>query len=66
VHEVLGGDTAGTADPNSPKGYPITYDIVLSNKSWRRKEEVRDFWSDGVCVPGSPYGFPGDGWTPAC
>ena len=33
VHRKLGGDTAGTADPNWPKGYPIPYDIMLSNKT---------------------------------
>ncbi|GAB0209839.1 mitochondrial enolase superfamily member 1 [Grus japonensis] len=31
VHKKLGGDTAGTADPNSPKGYSIPYDIMLNN-----------------------------------
>jgi len=30
----LGEDTTGTADPNGPKGYPIPYDVKLSNKSW--------------------------------
>jgi len=30
VHKKLGGDTAGTADPNGPKGYSIPYDIMLS------------------------------------
>ena len=30
VHEKLGGDTAGTADPNCPKGYSIPYDVMLS------------------------------------
>ena len=33
MHKKLGGDTAGTADPNWPKGYPIPYVVVLSNKS---------------------------------
>jgi len=27
----LGGDTAGTADPNCPKGYSIPHDIMLGN-----------------------------------
>jgi len=31
VHKKLGGDTAGTADPNWPKGFSIPYDITLSN-----------------------------------
>ena len=30
VHKKLGGDTAGTADPNGPKGYSIPYDVMLS------------------------------------
>jgi len=33
VHKQLGGDTAGTADPNWPKGYPTPYNIVFSNKT---------------------------------
>lgn len=34
VGKMLGGDTAGTADPNGPKGYPIPHNVVLSNKSY--------------------------------
>jgi len=30
VHGKLGGDMAGTADPNGPKGYSIPYDLMLS------------------------------------
>ena len=30
VHKELGGDTAGTADPNWPKGYSILYDMSCS------------------------------------
>ena len=30
VHKKLGGDTAGTADPNCPKGYSRPYDIRFS------------------------------------
>ena len=29
-HKELGGDTAGTADPNCPKGYSIPYDVMPS------------------------------------
>ena len=29
----LGGDTAGTADPNQPTQHPVPYDVVLSNKT---------------------------------
>lgn len=32
VHETLGEDTAGTADPNLPKGYSVPYDVMFSNK----------------------------------
>ena len=31
VHKKLGGDIAGRADPNRPKGYSIPYDVMLSN-----------------------------------
>jgi len=30
AHRKLGGDTAGTADPNWPKVYSIPYDVMLS------------------------------------
>ena len=30
VQKELGGDTAGTADSNWPKGYFISYDVMLS------------------------------------
>jgi len=30
VHKKLGVDTAGTANPNWPKGYSIPYDVMLS------------------------------------
>ena len=37
VPKALGGDTAGTSAPNSPKGYPTAREAVLSNKTggWR-------------------------------
>ncbi|KAJ7421911.1 Brain-specific angiogenesis inhibitor 3 [Pitangus sulphuratus] len=31
MDKKLGGDTAGTADPKWPKGYPVLYDNMLSN-----------------------------------
>ena len=34
MREKLAGDTARTADPNFPKGYSISYGIMLSNKNW--------------------------------
>jgi len=37
VHQKLGGDTAGTADPNCPKRFLIPYDALLSND--KKKEE---------------------------
>lgn len=43
MHEKLGVDTARTA---KPKGYPIPYGAVLSNKSWGKeggRGEVRIF-----------------------
>ena len=33
VHKKLGGATAGTADPNCPKGYSILYNVMLRNKT---------------------------------
>lgn len=37
MHEKLRGDITGTADLNWPKGYPIPYYVILSNKRWERK-----------------------------
>lgn len=34
----LGGDTAGTDNTNCPKGCLISYDLVLSNKSWGERQ----------------------------
>ena len=34
VGRRLGKDIAGTADLNSPNGYSIPYDVMLSNKTW--------------------------------
>jgi len=33
VHKKLGEDTARTAGPNWPEGYPIPYDVTLNNKT---------------------------------
>ena len=33
VHGEPGGDTAGTADPDCPKGYSRPWDVMLSNRS---------------------------------
>ena len=33
VHKELGGGTAGTADPNCPKGHSRPCDVMLSNRS---------------------------------
>jgi len=30
LHKKLGGDTAGTADPNRPKGFSVPYDVMVS------------------------------------
>jgi len=65
VHKKLGGDTAGTAGPPRPQGYPMPYDITLSTLS-RGKKEGEDIQNDGVCLPKSPSHVtqpccPGDG-----
>lgn len=41
-HKELGGDGTRTAFTQWPKGYPITYDIMLSNN--RRKREHSEWW----------------------
>lgn len=33
----LAGDTARTADPDGLRRYPITHDVVFSNKSWGKE-----------------------------
>lgn len=35
VGEKLGGNMAGTTDPNSPKVYSVTCNIMLGNKNLR-------------------------------
>lgn len=34
-----------------PKRYPILYGIMLSNRSGEKKEEGKDVWSAGICLP---------------
>lgn len=48
-----GGDRARSTDLDWPKGYPIPYSVMLSNKP-AGKEEVGDVLSDGVCLPNKP------------
>lgn len=36
IGKRLGGDTAGTVDPNWPKEYFIPYDTTFSKKNWSR------------------------------
>ena len=36
----FGGGTAGTADPNWPKGYSMPYNIMPSNKTGLEEEGV--------------------------
>lgn len=40
VGEKLGGNMAGTADPDSPKRYSDTCNIVLGNKNWGRGRSI--------------------------
>jgi len=51
VHKRLAGDRAGTTDTNSPKKYPIPYDVMLGDKRCGQKEEGEDIQSDGACLP---------------
>lgn len=64
MHKKLGGVTARghSQDSNRPKGYPITYGIMLSSKSGRKKEEGRSYnvcfpniQSYSVCFPNKPF-----------
>lgn len=68
VQKKLGGGTARTGNPNWPKRYSVSYDIMLSNKS-RSKERGRGrFRVIAFVFPincDEPY-FPGSGWKPAC
>jgi len=51
VGRRLGGDTAGTADPNWPKRYSIPYSIMFSNK---------------LCVLGGSSCYLETGWMQVC
>jgi len=51
VGKGLGGDTARTADPDCLKGYPVLYDIMLSNQFWGKDEEGGDVCSRFTCLP---------------
>lgn len=54
-HKKLGEDTARTADPKWPKGYPIPHGTVLSNKCWSKKGwRGKDTGSDGIYLPTEP------------
>ena len=53
AHKKLGGDTAGTADPNWPKGYSIPYDVAQHIKLG--EEEGR-----GGCSEWWHFVFPGN------
>lgn len=48
VHKDLGGDGTRTADPEGPKGCPMLYGIMLSNKTWEKKGGRGYIWSDGI------------------
>jgi len=54
VHKKLEEDTAGTADPSSPKGYSMPCDVTLSNKSWEKKKEGGKFGVMAFVFPNNP------------
>lgn len=54
VQKRLGEGMGRTADPKQPKGYPIAYDGVLSNKSWQ-KEGGRSFEFMAFVFPSNCY-----------
>jgi len=63
MHKTFGGDTAGTADPNWPKGYPTPYDFMLSVESWGRNKK-----GGGGTFGVMPFAFPSNcpvRWSPA-
>ena len=45
MHKKLRGDSAGTADLINQRDIRYHMDIVLSSKSWGKKEEERDVCS---------------------
>jgi len=46
MQKKLGGDTAGTADPNRPKGCSIPYDVSSAHKAGGRRKR----WTFRVMV----------------
>lgn len=70
VDKGLGGDTAGRAYSNWPRGYPILHDIMLSDKSSRRVLRNGDNQSYSICLSKQQSHllrlcFPGSVWTSA-
>jgi len=66
VHKKLGGDTAGTTIPVDQRDIPDHTTSCSAMKSWGKRGEGGDTWSDGVCLPKQPLCvmepcFPGDG-----
>lgn len=64
AHKKLGGDTARTADPTDPRDIPYLHK-KLSIYSWGKKNQGKDFQSDGIYLPKSMLQvpepcFPGD------
>lgn len=60
----VGGDTAGTADPNCPKGHSTPQDICSAIKVMRKEEDG----GHSLCLSEQPLCalkpcFPGSGWT---
>lgn len=49
VHRELGGDR--TRADQTDQRYPISFDIMLSNKYGVEKEEGEDIQTDGICLP---------------
>ena len=46
------GTQLGQLTPTDQRDIPYhMYDVMLSNKSWGKKEERGDIGSDGVCLP---------------
>ena len=71
VHQKLWGDTTRTGDPDWTKGYPIPYNIMISNKHWGNeggREGLSEWWyfsSQETIMHDEPC-FPRSDWAPAC